>query len=91
MEGELYRRACVPANKVKGNNVDAAVLEKCSAYGLPWETLLSALPSPDAIANELRRQNIWTADDFRRGRATVTAAFQRVLVNPLLDEIAKEL
>lgn len=91
MDGKLYKRAYVPAPKLRGNDVAAGVLAKCPAYGLDWAAKFAQFSSADAIANELRRQNIWTADDFKRGRANATAAFQRIVVNPLLDEIAKEL
>jgi len=90
MEGDQYRRAYVPANKLKGNEVDAADLEKCPAYGVDWAKKFN-LPASDVLANELRRQNIWTADDFKRGVASVRAAIMRVLINPLVDELIKEL
>lgn len=90
VDNKLYRRAFVPASKLRGNDVDAAVLAKCLAYGLPWETLLSALPNADAIANDLRRQNIWTADDFKRDRANALAAILRASINPLVEKLVRE-
>lgn len=90
MDGNQYRRAFVPASKLKGNDVDAAVLEKCPAYGVDWAKKFN-LPGADGLANELRRQGIWTADDFKRGAANVRAAIMRVYVNPLIEELIKEL
>ena len=91
MDGGQYHRAYVPASKLKGNDIDAAVLEKCPAYGLDWAAEFASLPDADILANELRRQGIWTADDFKRGRREVNAAIHKISVNPLVDKRAKEL
>lgn len=91
MDEGQYRRAYAPANKLSGNEIDGADLEKCPPYGLPWEKLLSGLPNADAIANDLRRRQIWTAQDFKRGRAEVNAAIQKMCINPFVDELVKEL
>jgi len=90
MDGGQYHRAYVPASKLKGNSIDAAALEKCPAYGLDWAAKFANLPGADILANELRRQGIWTADDFRRGRRTVNAVMMKIFVNPLVDELVKE-
>jgi len=90
MEEGQYRRAFCPANRLAGNEVDADVLEKCPLYGVNWAQKFN-LPDSDLLANELRRQGIWTADDFKRGRAKVLGAIQRVLINPLIEELVKEL
>lgn len=91
MDGDLYRRAYVPASKLKGNDIDAAALEKCPAYGLDWAAKFASLPGADILANELRRQGIWTADEFKRGRREVNAVFMRIFVNPLINELVREL
>ncbi|MCP4540590.1 MAG: hypothetical protein GY832_25925 [Chloroflexi bacterium] len=91
MDGDQYKRAYVPASKLKGNDIDAAALEKCPAYGVDWAAKFAHLPGAEIIANELRRQNIWTGDDFRRGRATVNAIMMKFFINPLVDELVKEL
>ena len=91
MDGKLYKRAFVPSSKLKGNDMDAAALAKCPAYGLPWETLLSALPNADAIANDLRRRDIWTGEDFKRDRANALAAILKISINPFVDSLVKEL
>ena len=91
MDGGQYRRAYAPASKLKGNSIDAAALEKCPAYGLDWAAKFASLPGADILANELRRQGIWTADDFKRGRRTVNAVMMKIFVNPLVDELVKEL
>ena len=88
-EGQ-YRRAFVPTSKLAGNEVDADVLEKCASYGVDWVKKFS-LPNADKLANELRRQGIWTAEDFKHGTASVRAAIMRIYVNPLVDELIKEL
>ena len=91
MDSGQYRRAYVPASKLKGNDIDAAVLEKCPAYGLDWAARFENLLGADILANELRRQGIWTADDFKRGRRIVNAVMMKIFVNPLVDELVKEL
>jgi hypothetical protein len=88
-EGQ-YRRAFVPTSKLTGNEVDADVLGKCAPYGVDWVKKFG-LPSADLLANELRRQGIWTAEDFKRGTASVRAAIMRIYVNPLVDKLIKEL
>jgi hypothetical protein len=90
MDGNQYRRATIPASKLSGNDCPADVLEASPAYGVDWAKKFG-LPGSDILANELRRQGIWTADDFRRKRATVNAVMMRVFVNPLIDELIKEL
>lgn len=84
-----YRRATVPASKLAGNDCPADVLEASPAYGVNWAAKFG-LPGSDILANELRRQGVWTKDDFLRKRATVNAVMMRVFVNPLIDELVKE-
>lgn len=85
-----YKRATIPASKLDGNDCPADVLEASPAYGVDWAAKFR-LPGSDVLANELRRQGIWTKEDFMRGRATVNAVMMRILVNPLVDELVKEL
>lgn len=91
MEGDQYRRAYVPTSKLKGNEITAATLEKCPAYGVDWATKFAAFPGADILANDLRRRGIWTSDDFRRGRREVNAAILKIFVNPFVNELVKEL
>jgi len=89
MDGDQYKRATVPAARLKGNEVDAVVLEAAVPYGVDWAKALDDLPGADIIANEFRRQGIWTLDDYKAKRATVRAALNRLFVIPLEAEIMK--
>lgn len=87
MDSDLYKRVTIPANKLAGNDVLPDVLTQGVAYGLDWEGILSDWPSANILANEFRRQGIWTADDFWRGAASVRGAINRIFVAAMMDEL----
>lgn len=87
MDGDLYKRVTIPANKLVGNDVSPDVLAQGVAYGLNWEDILSGWPGADILANEFRRQGIWTAEDFWRGAASVRGAINRIFVAAMMDEL----
>jgi len=91
MDGDQYKRATIPAARLKGNDVDETVLEAAVPYGVDWAKELDDLPGADVIANEFRRQGIWTLDDYRANRATAQAVYTRVFIIPLDVEIAQKI
>lgn len=72
------RRAEVPREVVHDNVVAYDDLMAGVPYGLPWEEIARVRITPDAIAAELRRLGVWTADDLASKPLKVTEAMQRV-------------
>ncbi len=91
IERKLYHQASVLASDLHGNKIDKAVLAQAIPYGVDWAGKFSKFPKSRLLANELRRQGIWTADDFKRRITDVRAAIQRIYTNPLVNEMVKEL
>ena len=51
-------------------------------YGEPWEKLITAITlpvDPEVVAGELRKADIWTADDLRHAPQRALSALQTVL------------
>ena len=51
-------------------------------YGEPWEQLITAITlhvDPEVLAGELRKADIWTADDLRQAPQRALSAIQTVL------------
>lgn len=46
--------------------------------GIPWEEIVEFTATPEALAEELRRHHIFTADDIGQNLKAVVGAFQRV-------------
>ena len=77
-EAGLYRRAYVPADKVKDNTVASKELAKGIPYGLPWEEWIEVTATPEHIANELRRHGVWCWADLNHAALTaVNKAFDQ--------------
>lgn len=87
IDKDQYKRATVPGNKLDGDRCAADVLAQGVAYGVDWETVLSEFPGADVIANELRRQGIWTREDFNRNVTQVRGIINRLFVIPLIAEM----
>ncbi len=61
-----YRRYMAPIAKVGDREIDAAELEKCPLYGIPWERYLGLEDvTADAIAFSLRKVGIYTLADLQ--------------------------
>jgi hypothetical protein len=82
------RRYFCPVDKLKGNEISESDLEKCTLYGEDWRTWMDG-PGADEFAAQLYAARIYTRRDFLAGSAEARAALQRVLVNPLLEEMLK--
>jgi hypothetical protein len=57
-------RVTVPSSALADSAVNDAELALGIEYGEPWETLLKLRVTPEHIAAELRRRNIWTYEDL---------------------------
>lgn len=75
-----YQRAYVPKGTVTSGMADSDILDMGIPYGVDWATALPSLepPSPQAVANELRRHGIWTLADARNNGALAVSALMRV-------------
>ena len=82
------RRYFAPADKLKGNEITAADLERCTLYGEDWRTWVDELHGDD-FATQLYNEGIYTKADFRAMSGSVRAVLQRIYVNPVLDKMLK--
>lgn len=75
-----YRRGYVPKTAVVDNVADPSVLAMAVPYGVDWDDCIEPViaPSAAAIANELRRNGIYTLEDARNNGGTAVAALMRV-------------
>ncbi len=87
MDGDQYKRTTIPASKLKGNDVSATVLAAGVPHGVDWAEVLAEFPGAGLLANEFRRQGIWTWKDFDRQSMAVRGALNRLFVLPLMNEI----
>jgi hypothetical protein len=72
------RRVVVPSDQVveeKDGTLYVDDIEDGYPAGVDWENLIHTRMGPKAIAETLRRNGIWTLEDYARNTATVTAAF----------------
>ena len=86
VEGILHR-ATLPVGSVEFGMVAADILAQAIPYGKIWED--ENFPPVDikALANELRREGIWTEEDLLRRTDLVRAAAQRAYINPLINQL----
>jgi hypothetical protein len=71
-----YRRGELPTQRVLGSEVRESALEAAAPYGMAWEKMLKRITiRPEEIANELRRQGVWTRDDLSRRLPQAKQAF----------------
>lgn len=74
----VLRRVTVPSDIiVKEANGDLTVedVEEGQPYGVAWETLMRTQFGPMKIAELLRKNGIWTLEDYALRTRDVTAAF----------------
>lgn len=88
-EGRLFR-GYLPVNLVKDGTAEGADLAKAAPYGVPWERYINlAGLTVQALADELRRNGIWTVDDLmKRDRDIIGIATN--LVGRAVFEAAKK-
>jgi len=65
LDGDLLRRAYVPADEVLLDKVDRMVLDAGIPYGVAWDEIVT-LPkiTPRALCVALRQQGLWTIADL---------------------------
>lgn len=89
--GDEQRRAYVPAQEVTPRGVTADVLAAGEPYGVRWEVLIEP-GTPQAIAQALRQQGIWTVPELAMRMGDAVQAMNRVALESLRRAIraAKE-
>lgn len=84
------KRAFVPAEAIEGGNkCDENVIKAGIPYGIPWEELadISGI-TPEAIGREMRRRNLWTAEDIERNMQKVSKVIA-VLISPVIMSLRR--
>jgi len=84
--GAGTQRVFVPADKLSGNDIDDDVLAAGIPYGEDWATWVDEAHG-EAFAAQLHATGIYTKKDLLARSNEVRAALQRLLVNPLMDEL----
>ena len=84
--GAGRQRVFVPANKLNGNDIDDDVLAAGIPYGEDWTAWVDVAHG-EAFAAQLYATGIYTKKDLLTRSNEVRAALQRLLVNPLMDEL----
>jgi len=75
-----YQRGYLPKSDVIDNEADPSKLALAIPFGIDWSNCLPEItpPSPESIANELRRAGIWSLEDARNNGAVAVGALMRV-------------
>lgn len=76
--GGGMKRCIIPAEEVTSGGVDPATLEMGAPYGIPWESVLTLSATPQQLADELRRNGIWTVADLESNPQAAFGAIQAV-------------
>lgn len=72
-------RVVVPSDEVvkeKDGTFSVEDVEEGYAYGVDWEKLIHTRMGPKAIADLLRKNGIWTLEDYFNNTATVNSVFR---------------
>jgi hypothetical protein len=83
-EAGHLRRSVLPVNALHdgpdgaAHGAEADRPEEGIPYGLPWEALVTFQATPDALADALRRNGIWTYADLVAKPNEAMAAFRTV-------------
>lgn len=72
------KRAIIPLEEIEEDSVSAETLELGVPYGAPWESLVQLKATPQQLADELRRNGIWTIEDLERNPRAAIGALQTV-------------
>lgn len=73
------RRVTVPSEEVvkEGQTLVVEDIEDGYVYGVEWEKLIHTRMGPKAIGDLLRKNGIWTLEDYANNTATVTDVFNQ--------------
>lgn len=78
-EKVTLKRCVVPFAAVdEDGKVDAGILELGVPYGIPWESVIVLSATPEALAEALRANGIWTYSDIEANPNAVLGAIQAV-------------
>lgn len=77
VQRDLVRRI-VPAAELADGAVPLETWEMGVPYGVPWESILTLSATAQQLADELRRNGIWTFADLERNQAAAFGAIQAV-------------
>ena len=75
--GERARKI-LPASDVRGETVTEDALARGIVFGELWEDLIILRATPEKIARELRRRNIWTYADLINNPEAARGAIMKV-------------
>ena len=89
-ESGKLRRAMLPVGSVELGTVAADILAQAMPYGQAWEDESFPTVDAEALANELRREGIWTKEDLLQKTHLARAAIQRAYINPLINQLVKK-
>ena len=89
-ESGKLRRAMLPIRSIESGAVAADVLEQAIPYGQAWEDEEFPAVDAEALANELRREGIWTGEDLLQRTHLARAAIQRAYINPLINQLVEK-
>lgn len=76
--GDLMRRIVPLASVVNGEAILEPEWEMGIPYGLPWEEMIKLSATPQALADELRRNGIYTYADLEANPQAVMGCIQKV-------------
>lgn len=74
-----YNRIVIPTGEIKRGKVSEDILRAGIPYGIPWEDFELIPPDLSEFSNELRRNGIYTADDFRNNQNVAFVILQKIL------------
>lgn len=78
-------RVVLPKSKVKDGNVEEEEFEKGVPYGADWESLIEITVTPEEIARELKRRNIWTLKEYKENvNRVVVKVFARAFMRDVM-------
>jgi len=78
-------RVVLPKSKVKSGEVEEEEFEKGVPYGANWESLIKITVTPEEIARELRKQNIWTLKEYKENvNRVVRKIFARAFMRDVM-------
>jgi len=83
MDGDTLCKVYIPTVKIVAGKVDEDVLGKGVQYGLPWDKVEFPKITGSALADELHKHNIWTAEEYRSNPNGVRAAINQLYGKPL--------
>jgi hypothetical protein len=75
MEDKKVKRATVPANVIKEEQVSKYQLDLGIPYGIPWSQI-KLRASASKLEEELHRVGIWTAEDALNNAPAIVGALQ---------------